>query len=155
MISRSRLLWRFKALEVSYSSGIPLLEEPVENYTSEELEEKIITRARISQRWRKLDPARFQWRNIDVGYPYQSFYELQWLPGGRWLLINLDGIVSILDLDMPKPTREPLLDASNSADPLTNSAIWIDPTKCWLSPRIALHCWNTAEHEGKSPGSAH
>jgi hypothetical protein len=55
---------------------------------------------------------------------------------------------------MPKPTREPLFDASDPADALPNSTIWIDQTKCWLSPRIALHCWDTTEHEGKSSGSA-
>jgi hypothetical protein len=152
-ISKSRLLWQSEALVESYSSGIPLLGEPVENYTSEELEEKIITRAQACQKWRELDPTCFQCRKIPVGYLPGSFYELKWLPGGRWLLINMEGCVSLLDLDAPELTREPLFDASDSRDPLFCLTIWIDPTKYWLSPRMALHCRDTRDHEGKSPDS--
>jgi hypothetical protein len=149
-ISKSLLLWQFKALETSYSSGIPLLEEPVENYTSEELEEKVIMRARTYRKWRQLDPAYFQWRKIPIGYLYRAHCKLKWLPGGRWLILNPDGCVNIVDLDRPGQTREPLFDANDSLGSPFLPTIWIDPTKCWLSPRIVLYRKVKRSQDGKS-----
>jgi hypothetical protein len=64
-----------------------------------------------------------------------------------------DGLVSIMDLDMPKPSRPENLCSTQAI--LRISSLIQHQTKCWLSQRITLHCWNTEDHEGKSPGLAY
>jgi hypothetical protein len=108
IIGKSGPLWQSKALETSHSSGVPLLQEPIE---------------KTCQKQRNLDTACFQWWEIPIGYLYCARYELKWSRGGRWLLLNWGGRVNIMDLGIPEPMREPLFDANDSADPLFRSTI--------------------------------
>lgn len=74
-----------------------------------------------------------------------SSYQSQILPGGRWLLNNVDGCVCVLDLNEPDPAPQILFEekrpiaAGRVVDRLSGDAIWIDSSKPWLSFRIALH----------------
>ncbi len=142
-ITRTRLLWTERSLELSLRSGTPVFRGPAENYSVEELEKKVIKRLQIQEKWRNPDLSTFHSRKIDVELQSRSCFHL--LPGGRWLFDNLDGRVFAFDLDKPEPESQVLFKEVHLThqgylvDPLSSSAIWIDSSKPWLSLRIALH----------------
>jgi hypothetical protein len=149
-IGKTRLLWECKVLEVSYSSGIPVLEGPMETYTSEELEEKLITRARTRQKWHNFDSENFERQWVGVRYEDDPTPEYKWLPGGRWLLLCLYGSVFITDIYAKREGFNHLFDSHDVGDRFLGSNIWIDTTKYWLSEaRMAFY-----RGEGKAFHSA-
>lgn len=117
------------------------------------MELKVTKRVQACQRWRTLDSTRFRWRRIPGRDIHSRDFHL--IPGGRWLFENVDGQGYIADLTAPTITWNLLLDErqydghGKKLDPLGGSAIWIDPSKPWLSVRVALHNVSTAETLGK------
>ncbi len=137
-------------------SGAPVFDGPVETYSLEELERRVINRLQVQEKWRNLSPSTFISRKfrLEPG----SFGRFHLLPGGRWLLDNIDGRVYVFDLDNLESTphflfeeREGYYFNSRIEDPLSNSAVWIDSSKHWLSLRIALHNDATAHDYGMFP----
>ncbi len=142
-ITNSRLFWTTKSSELSLRSGSPVLEGPAESYSVEELQQKVLGRLNIQERWRNPDPPKFRSRKLEVDR--RTHGHLHLLPGGRWLIDNIAGSVYALDLDEPEPVPQVLFEekrrhyTGSVLDPLTGYAIWIDSSKPWLSLRIALH----------------
>lgn len=138
---------------MSLRSGAPVLEGPVETYTVEELEQKVIKRLQVQKMWRNPTPSTFLSRQLRVQPSSRGRFHL--LPGGRWLLDNINGYVYVLDLDKPDSRPHLLFEDKIHSyfgrleDPLSGSAIWIDSSKPWLSLRIALHNDDTAERLGE------
>jgi hypothetical protein len=113
----------------------------METYTSEELEEKLITRARTRQKWHNFDPANFTWDEVDTDYPDQPPIEHKLVPGGRWLLHCSGGDIYITDLDAEEVAFKFLFDLHDLGNRFLRSNIWIDTTKYWVSDaRIAIYC---------------
>ncbi len=132
-------------------SGAPVFDGPAETYSMEQLERKVINRLQVQEKWRNLSPSTFLSREVRLEPRTLGRFHL--LPGGRWLLDNIDGRVYVLDLDNLESAphflfeeREGYYFNSRLEDPLSNSAIWIDSSKSWLSLRIALHNDATAHN---------
>ncbi len=142
-IASSRFFWTSKSSELSLRSGSPVLEGPAERYSVEELEQKVLRRLNIQERWHNPDPSKFRSRKLEIDIETNGHLHL--LPGGRWLIDNITGSVYALDLDEPEPVPQVLFEerrrhyTGSVLDPLTGYAIWIDSSKPWLSLRIAFH----------------
>ncbi|KAF9442650.1 hypothetical protein P691DRAFT_464603 [Macrolepiota fuliginosa MF-IS2] len=148
-ITRTRSLWHSKIPELSLMPGALVLEDAIETYTVDELEQKVIKVLQARDRLRHPDPSTFRSRVLNVDPETRGVFHL--LPGARWLIDNLRGYVYALDLDAPEQTRHILFDVrqyddwdNRLVDPLDGSAIWIDSSQPRLSIRIAMHNTHTS-----------
>ncbi|KAF9440410.1 hypothetical protein P691DRAFT_687769 [Macrolepiota fuliginosa MF-IS2] len=154
VMTKTCSLWHSRISELSLMPGVPVLEDAMEAYTVEELEESVIKRLRARDRLCHPDSTTFRSRVLNADP--ETFGNFHLLPGGRWLIDNIRGYVYVLDLDAPEQTRHFLFDATQydeynrpMDDPLAGSAIWIDSSQPRLSIRIVLHNTTTAHYLGK------
>lgn len=135
--SKSRQLWYEFIWELQVQPGISPTEEPLHDYTVEELEHWVLRRHRVRAAWSSPRGPAF-WRrsfNAPLRYPLV-------LPGGRWLLSIGDyGRLLFADLDAMQPTMKLLcdyIDQREIPDYPTCFTTWVDPTEARLTFRVAM-----------------
>ncbi|KAG5349302.1 hypothetical protein C0989_004757 [Termitomyces sp. Mn162] len=97
-VSRTRTVWISQYQSYLAEKEFRLAaEEPIDLYSSAELESWVLQRRSADQEWEITNPV--QERSIFVDY---ETYTLTMVPGGRWLLAALsDGAVLCYDLEDP------------------------------------------------------
>jgi hypothetical protein len=106
----------------------PQLEEPLESYSAQEMEDWVLVRTSADVGWRceNMKYRRNRWiRQLRTGTSHL-------VPGGRWLLVGCDdGSVTIYDLDASILLGRPLIlpDGEDEPQPVRHIAIDIDAQK--------------------------
>lgn len=135
-------IWLYFAREIHSRPENARAEEPLEDYTPEELRHWVLRRYRAEQVW--IAPS-----ILKLHHPRRAEINIHGpvvLPGGRWFLSMNAGSGDIMVVDMDSPRLEPrlLVKASRYVEETVPGArpkqftVWVDPVAPRLTFRIAL-----------------
>ncbi len=137
-------VWLYFANKFQSMPQSPRSDEPLGDYTSEELRDWVLRRYRAEQAWNGPSSARLQVHRV---YQDKSFTRHSAvLPGGRWFL-STNGLCKITLVDMDSPQSKPtslikisryLKGTRSRGEYLKKFIIWVDPDALRLTFRIVL-----------------
>lgn len=147
-------VWRGVVQEIASRPGMTCIEKPLNECTTQELEQWALERLRIQMIYNyslEIIPARP--RCVEYSIPSESIEGII-LPGGKRFIVvtRSRGAVHQYDLDSPGSQFHELIPAKQYNDEPGNGnichAIWIDDSQPRLTFRLALCCrfWRAREY---------
>lgn len=129
-VSRLRYLWVNLV-----SAQRTFLEEPINSYTTEQLQFHVCKQSAASQEWQSDEPNLARCKNIDV--PRQDHMIL--IKGGRWLLLGLHtGAVVAYDLDSFISRQMTIVEAGMINLPISKLVVDMDDSAPHLTFKLAV-----------------